>query len=479
MAVAKRLCPETAPGTGEPGSLCLDPDGKVRASFGPPGTDRPALRRAQATASQDDSALALSKWLVDAKLRAQQATLGRFADRVDTSNAGAVVESYRRLAIDAQSPEELRQSEAWAAGAYWQALAPLEVRFARRDVERVPNHWRSFGSRSSPLANGPRLAGNPANAVLNYLYALLEAEATLAARIVGLDPGMGLMHADQPFRDSLSADLMEPIRPLVDAYAFELLTSRPFATRDFFETRQGACRVTAPVTHELAQTCRRWGQHVGRVAEDLAAWLEPRGTNRRGSPTPVSGRRRAASWLTKRDPHRTTRILTRVTACSWCGVPVSGTRRTCSPECRSNVVNEANERFRSASSARMRQMAKEPNHPALSTTANERRRQTRRSQRAAELAWEKANPGLRDQSEYRTDVLPLLSALSTGALARLTGLSMSYCAAIKRGDRVPHPRWWQLLRELAPDRPSALVSPPISDPARNGTLATHEADVER
>lgn len=38
----------------------------------------------------------------------------------------------------------------------------------------------------------------------------------MAARVVGLDPGMGVLHADQPNRDSLAADLMEPIRPLVD-----------------------------------------------------------------------------------------------------------------------------------------------------------------------------------------------------------------------------------------------------------------------
>jgi CRISPR-associated endonuclease Cas1 len=146
----------------------------------------------------------------------------------------------------ARSIDELRVHEAWAAGAYWQALVPIQVRFARRDAERVPTHWRWFGGRSSPLANGPRLAANPANAILNYLYALLEGEATLAARIAGLDPGLGVMHADQAHRDSLAADLMEPIRPLVDTYAIDLLTSRPFAARDFFETSTGVRTPSLP-----------------------------------------------------------------------------------------------------------------------------------------------------------------------------------------------------------------------------------------
>lgn len=122
----------------------------------------------------------------------------------------------------------------------------------------------------------------------------MEAKATLAARVVGLDPGLGVMHADQSHRDSLAADLMEPIRPLVDAYAFRLLTSRPFAARDFFETSVGGCRVTAPLTHELAETSRHWGRLVGRVAEDMAASLEGRRSRSAGPPTPISGRKRAA-----------------------------------------------------------------------------------------------------------------------------------------------------------------------------------------
>jgi CRISPR-associated endonuclease Cas1 len=137
------------------------------------------------------------------------------------------------------------------------------------------------------------LAANPANALLNYLYALLEGEATIAARIVGLDPGLGVLHADQDRRDSLAADLMEPIRPLVDRYVLDLLTSRTFAARDFFEARQGVCRVVAPLSHELGETATEWGRLVGRVAEDVARALD--GSSRASSlPTPISGRRRSA-----------------------------------------------------------------------------------------------------------------------------------------------------------------------------------------
>ena len=92
-------------------------------------------------------------------------------------------------------------AEAEAAAAYWSAWADVEVRFAPADQRRVSDDWRSFGQRHSPLGSGLRLAVNPAGAILNYLYALLEAEARLACQVVGLDPALAIVHADIRGRD--------------------------------------------------------------------------------------------------------------------------------------------------------------------------------------------------------------------------------------------------------------------------------------
>jgi CRISPR-associated endonuclease Cas1 len=423
----------------------LDTNGRVLATFGPPGTDRPALRRAQAMAPQDGRALELSKWLVDAKLEAQLATLNRFAAMLGTAEARTVVDSYRQLAVDANSLDELRASEAWAAGAYWQAFAPLRVRFARRDIDQVPSHWRTFRSRSSPIANGPRLAGNPANAVLNYLYALLEAEATLAARIVGLDPGLGLMHADQSFRDSLAADLMEPVRPLVDAYAFEILTTRPFGARDFREARTGQCRVSATLAHELAETCQRWGLLVGKVAEELGARLEPRGTNKRGSPTPITERRRAEGRPAGPKEGPVAVGMSELRACMGCGGPVRGKRKTCSPGCQELVRAPIREQFAATSSTRMAELHR-TGHPARTPEANRKRAAKRHAHREAELEWERDRelPPADDFEELR----PQLKGWSANRLAAKTGMSVAYWSRIKRGQGAPHRRWWTFVARL-------------------------------
>lgn len=425
--------------------LQIDADGRVLAAFGPPGTDRPALRRDQAIASRTDEALLLSHWLVNAKLGAQQATLQRFAHLVPVDRALTAISALRTALGKSGTIDELRASEAWAAAAYWQALAPLEVRFARRDASAVPTHWRTFGRRSSPLANGPRTAANPANALLNLTYAFLEAEATLAARIVGLDPGLGIMHADQAHRDSLAADLMEPVRPLVDAYVFDLLTSRPFAARDWFESRTGVCRVTPPLTHELAETSARWGKLVGRVAEDFAALLGQRGAGPATTPTPITGRRRAEGRPSGARLAKPPAVSRKPRACSWCGGPTNGLRRTCSDDCAQQVLAQTHVQFAAAGSERLRRLAREPNHPARSPEARRRQSATRSRQRAAELAWEREHPEPVDRERFAREIAPGLAQISARAMARATGLSVSYCVGIKRGERVPHPRWWEIL----------------------------------
>ena len=102
-------------------------------------------------------------------------------------------------------------------------MGPVEVPFKGKDRRLVPDHWRPLGQRGSLLTSSPRLAINPANAILNYLYAILEAETRLACLTLGLDPGLGIVHADYRSRDSFALDLMEAARPAVDAYVLEML----------------------------------------------------------------------------------------------------------------------------------------------------------------------------------------------------------------------------------------------------------------
>jgi CRISPR associated protein Cas1 len=141
----------------------------------------------------------------------------------------------------------------------------------------VPRHWHHYTVRRSPLTrsgHSPRNAADPINALLNYGYALAEAEARIAALTVGLDPGLGILHTDQKHRDSLALDLLEALRPVVERHVLTLTTNRTFRATDFEETRDGRCRLRQPLTHDVAeQLLPELSRTVAAPAEAVAHML--------------------------------------------------------------------------------------------------------------------------------------------------------------------------------------------------------------
>jgi CRISPR-associated endonuclease Cas1 len=428
--------------------LQLDRDGVVLAASGPLGTDRPGLRRAQACALYMPLGLRVAKHLISHKLEAQLRTLDH------AEQHGAVAEDARQAITSsllqlppARDRAEVRLVEAQGAAAYWGAWRSMEVRFARQDAGRLPPHWTTFGSRTSPLTGGPRLAANPANAILNYLYALLEAEATFAARVVGLDPGLGVLHADQLNRDSLSADLMEPIRPHVDRYLANLLATRSFAARDFVETRQGVCRISPPLARELSETSPHWGRLVGTVAEDVARLFEAGAGTSGVFPTPLSGRNRSTG---RGASARRRSFAVRVPSqrCTTCGNATPAGRRTCGADCEKAAHGDSLVAFAAAGTKALARFRATGNRPEIGSGAR-----SRIGGRAAELTaaareWQRNHQWPEDMDTFGREILPGLADVSPQALVEATGMSLAYCRRVKRGLAVPHPMWWRPLAEL-------------------------------
>ncbi len=57
------------------------------------------------------------------------------------------------------------------------------------------------------------------NAALSLAYTLLHTDAVIACHAAGLDPLIGFYHDLSFSRESLACDLVEPLRPRVDAYS--------------------------------------------------------------------------------------------------------------------------------------------------------------------------------------------------------------------------------------------------------------------
>jgi CRISPR-associated endonuclease Cas1 len=433
------------------GLVQLDPDGRLLMASAGMGRDDPRLRRAQALAIDTPAGDDIARRLIAEKIAAQASSLARLTELAPV--ADAVVATMRNAAARlhvATSRDEVRLAEANAAAAYWSAWSQIELRFATRDAGRVPEHWRTFGTRASPLTGTSRVAANPANAILNYLYAILEAEARLACLALGLDPGLGVLHGDLKARDSLALDVLEPIRPQVDAYVLDLLHGHVLRASDFHQTRQGACRVLEPLTHRLAETGPAWARALGPVVERVVSLLsEGRSAPPARPPTPLTGANRSrgrSRGVGPRQPAVPRTLLPR-SGCQACGTPVPSPRRLCDA-CLPAATGEQRAAFVSAGQRELRRQREAGADPSHGGKAGQRRAVKVAASRQAAAEWERSNGPVPSPEVFRRDVLPHLSGLSAARLAQLTGLSRPYCAAILRGERTPHAMHWNVLREL-------------------------------
>jgi len=276
--------------------------------------------------------------------------------------------------------------------------------------------------------------------MLNYLYALLEAESRLAAAALGLDPGLGVIHVDTLARDSLACDLMEAIRPLVDAYVLDWILSQPLRREWFFERRDGNCRLMASFAIRLTETAQVWARAIGPVAETLVRHLWSTTRKRTHSDLPPT----RLTQSNRRDP---VRILSQPTTpvvvtpkmenlCRGCGKPIRDGRTHCA-NC---AVATATDRLMNA--ARIGRVA------ARSSEARAKHSESERRHAKARSSWDASSqPAWLTSDVFSRKIQPQLANISTAAIRSNIGVSRWYASRIRQGHR-PHPRHWQALAEL-------------------------------
>jgi CRISPR-associated protein Cas1 len=206
------------------GSRSVRQGALMQGAWGPD----PAPRLAQYRLSEEPGER--DRWarlLVAAKLRGQQQAVrqwragardgGRTAER-SLATLGHIGE---RLAREAPDGETLLGLEGDAARATFAALAadlPEELGFSGRRKRPPPD---------------------PVNAVLSLTYTLLHAEAVAACYAAGLDPYIGFYHRPLRGRESLAADLIEPLRPRAERWVRELFREQILRARDTYQSNGG------------------------------------------------------------------------------------------------------------------------------------------------------------------------------------------------------------------------------------------------
>jgi CRISPR/Cas system-associated endonuclease Cas1 len=130
------------------GFFMLDRIGRVLAITGPVKPSDARLRRAQSLANESGIALSIARELISQKLIAQQRVALKYFQ--NSSAVFAIVNARNGLAA-ATSSDEIRLYESRGALAYWTAWHSLAITFPRIDLQRVPEHWRTFG-KASPVS---------------------------------------------------------------------------------------------------------------------------------------------------------------------------------------------------------------------------------------------------------------------------------------------------------------------------------------
>ena len=415
--------------------VMLDRRGKVLAFTGPVSPSDAKLRRAQALSLGNGVALKISKELIRQKL-AGQATLVR--DMLCDSDTSATIERFRAELPNADGIESVRLIEAQAAKAYWQAWADVPIHWPRKDERRVPEHWKRFGSRISPLTHSPRLAANPPNAILNFLYGILESESRLSAVAMGLDPGIGCLHVDTPNRDSLACDLMEVCRPRVDAFVLDWIQRELLRRSDFWEDRNGNCRIVSSLAIKRCETSETWRRLVAPVAEYVAQEISS-SISKPTSTSKLVGK--IATRLTQRRKRSvkgsdvpSVKALKPDSVCRGCGKIVCRGKRYCQ-RCAVAVTNEHFDVGRKQGK-RLDYIAKRAN--------------TMRKHREQIRAWNPLDlPSWLTIDVYKNRIVPALAHVPKSEIRRKLGVSEPYSSYIKSGQRIPHQRHWKVLSNLA------------------------------
>lgn len=426
----------------------LDTDGQLIASNVTRELDDVRVRRGQALASAVPQGVDIARSLLAAKLDGQCIVLRDIGGKRE---AARVIHDASEALAQATTIPDLRYIESRAAVEYWDAWQGIPMRFGSRDVARVPAHWCAFDARRSQLSSSPRKASTPINAMLNYLYGILEAEARIAAQRVGCDPAMGLIHSDRPNRANFATDLMEPIRPDVDAYVLRLLEERTFLKADFFENRDGNCRLLPPLTAALAESAPQWAKALGPVAEQTA-WafariqlpVGPLAPPTVKAPfrlrTPLTQRNRTRASTTERAP-----TPTLAPRCKDCGQTLKNPKRTYCDACLPAHLQRAAKNAQ-AVQRHLRAIGEDRRmSPEVRSVHSENAKQ----QHVLNSTWEAAQATIPSPAVYKREIFPQIKDVAVRTLVAATGLSVSSCKQIRTGRMTPHPRHWDALKRLA------------------------------
>lgn len=218
-------------------SFC-SPHGRFLARTVGESSGNVLLRRTQYRVADDPiQSVRIARLMIFGKLYNSRQCLERVcrdhAMRVDVPKLKTVSARLKELLPTVRAEADMASLRGWegvGANAYFDVMDDMILN--RKEVFSFTTR-----SRRPPL--------DPFNALLSFAYSLLSNDCASALEAVGLDAYVGFMHTDRPGRCSLSADLMEELRPcFADRFVLGCINNRMFDRNDFIVSENGAVLLT-------------------------------------------------------------------------------------------------------------------------------------------------------------------------------------------------------------------------------------------
>jgi len=206
---------------------------KIAQISGSPHNDARRRWHQVLTLSQPEACVQLAKSIIQCKVKRQLATLNLMAaHRADLrkplhngqQRLGRILETLQSEINDnTQTLDPLRGLEGAAAAMYFDA------------------YFTAFAPSLGATGRNRRPPRDPVNAVLSLSYTMLYVQATAACWSAGLDPALGALHTISHGRAALACDLMEPYRPGIDLWVWQLFRDNTLRPEHFGHDGAGAC----------------------------------------------------------------------------------------------------------------------------------------------------------------------------------------------------------------------------------------------
>ena len=194
--------------------------GELRGIFGEPPADWPLWMAQARLAENEVLRVDFAREIVAAKLHNFAALAVRFK-LVRASEVAEELPALARACVNKTTLEALNGLEGRGAAIYFGAMR-----------ETLAEEWNFTGRRTQPPPD-------PVNAMLSFGYTLLYHHLSTALLIYGMNPRIGLFHAEHGAYHALACDLQEEFRHLVDAQVWAMIHRREVKPTDFYASEDG------------------------------------------------------------------------------------------------------------------------------------------------------------------------------------------------------------------------------------------------